>query len=168
MNVKVEYKKILVPVDFSDASRKAFYVALKFARLFEAETDVLHVFEPTDSFDGANKVVADTENMTRLEDGVKRRVDELFAAGGLAEVDRRKVRVDLRGGRPWKEILNYIVENHIDLVVMGNTGTGGLKELLIGSTTERVVRRAPCHVLTVKIDDYEYDVVPIPKKYKEI
>ncbi|MBM4370771.1 MAG: universal stress protein [Deltaproteobacteria bacterium] len=168
MNVNVTYNRILVPIDFSDSSRKAFYVALKFARLFDAETRVLHVFEPMDTFDGTDRVEAEAREMARFEDGVKRRVNELFARGGLEEVDRRKVFVDIRGGKPWKEILSYIVENKIDLVVMGNTGNSGLKDLLLGSTTERVVRRAPCHVLCVKTDDYEYEPVPVPSKFKDI
>jgi len=168
MDVNVTYKKILVPVDFSDASRKAFYVALKFARIFDAETRVLHVFEPMDTFDGPNQVEAEAKEMARLEDGVKRRVNELFAKGGLAEVDRRRVFVDIRGGKPWKEILTEVVEEGVDLVVMGNTGSGGIKELLLGSTTERVVRRAPCHVLCVKTDDYEYDPIHVPSKFKEV
>ncbi len=168
MDVNVGYKRILVPVDFSDASRKAFYVALKFAQIFDSETHVIHVFEPMDSFDGANRVEAEANEMARLEDGVKRRVNELFTKGGLGEVDRRKVFVDIRAGKPWKEILTMVVEENIDLVVMGNTGTSGLKELLLGSTTERVVRRAPCHVLCVKTDEYEYDPIPVPQKFKHV
>ena len=168
MKTDVVYKKILVPIDFSDASRKAFYVALKFARLFDAETTALHVFEPMDTFDSSGRVEAQGKEMARLEDGVKRRVNELFAKGGLTEVDRRKVFVDIRGGKAWREILTAVVEKDIDLVVMGNTGTSGLKELLLGSTTERVVRRAPCHVLCVKTDDYEYDPIPVPTKFKEV
>jgi nucleotide-binding universal stress UspA family protein len=168
MEVKVQYDKILVPIDFSDASRKAFYVALKFAKLFDAETHVLHVFEPMNSFDGIDKLEEETEGMKRLEDGVKRRVNELFDKGGLNEVDRRRVIVDIMGGKAWKQILQFVVDNNIDLIVMGNTGHSGFRDLLLGSTTDRVVRRAPCHVICIKPDGYEYDPIDIPQKFKEV
>ncbi len=168
MEVKVGYKNILVPVDFSDSSRKAFYVALKFAKIFDCETHVMHVFEPLESTDGASKVEQDAKELARLEDGVKRRVDELFVKGGLAEVDRRRIHVDVRAGRTWKEILAYVVEKNIDLLVIGDSGKTQFKEYFLGSTIEKVVKRAPCHVLSIKLDDYEYDPFKIPAKFKEV
>ena len=168
MQVDLKYTKIMVPIDFSDTSRKAFYVALKFARQFDADTHVLHVLEPMDSFDTTSKVAAHSDEVERVESGVKRRVDELFEREGLAEVDRRRVFISIRGGKPWKEILNYSAEEEVNLIVMGSHGHTSFKDILIGSTTERVVRRASCHVLCVKPDDYEYDPVGIPEKYKNV
>ena len=168
MQVELNYRRILVPVDFSDTSRKAFYVALKFARVFEADTLVLHVMETMDAFDSTSKVEARSEELTRVEEGVKRRVNELFERAGLAEVDRRRVLIDIRGGKPWKEILAFSAAQNADLIVMGTHGQTSFKDILMGSTTERVVRRAPCHVLCVKPDDYEYDPIGIPGKYKGV
>jgi len=168
MQIDLKYRAVMVPIDFSDTSRKAFYVALKFAKVFEADTHVLHVLEPLDTFDAASKVEKHSEEVARMEEGVKRRVNELFEKAGLAEVDRRRVRMEIRGGKPWKEILKYALDNKIDLIVMGSHGETSFKELLMGSTTERVVRRASCHVLCVKPDDYEYDPVSIPEKYKNV
>jgi nucleotide-binding universal stress UspA family protein len=168
MLVDVKYKTILVPIDFSDTSRKAFYVALKFARVFDADTCVLHVLEPLESFDSAGKVEARQDTIARVEEGVRRRVNELFEREGLAEVDRRRVRTAIRSGKPWKEILGYAAEVKADLIIMGSHGSTSFKDVLIGSTTERVVRRAPAHVLCIKPDDYEYDPVTIPEKFKAV
>ncbi|MBM4355882.1 MAG: universal stress protein [Deltaproteobacteria bacterium] len=168
MQVELNYRKILVPIDFSDTSRKAFYVALKYAKVFDAETHVLHVLEPLDTFDSPEKVEAHSNEVTRVEDGVRRRVNELFERAGLAEVDRRKVHVSIRGGKPWREILEFANEKQVDLIVVGSHGQTSFKELLIGSTTERVVRKASCHVLCVKPDDYEYGPIGIPEKYKNV
>jgi len=168
MLVELSYKRILVPVDFSDTSRKAFYVALKYAKVFDADTYVLHIVEPMDSFDSSGSVEQTTSDLTRVEQGTKRRVNELFERAGLAEVDRRRVFTDIRAGKPWKEILRFVAENNTDLIVMGSHGETSFRDILMGSTTERVVRRAPCHVLCIKPDDYEYDPEGIPRRYKEV
>lgn len=168
MQVAIGYEKIIVPIDFSDTSRKAFYVALKYAKVFDADTYVLHVLEPLDTFDTTSRVEAHTAEIARAEEGVKRRVDELFERAGLAEVDRRRVHISIRGGKPWKETLQYAHDIGADLIVMGSHGQTSFKDILLGSTTERVVRKASCHVLCVKPDDYEYEPVSIPDKYKSV
>jgi nucleotide-binding universal stress UspA family protein len=166
MQVEVEYKKILVPIDFSDTSRKAFYVALKYAALFGAETCVLHVLEPLTSFDSTSAVEKHSEEVDRVTDGVRRRVNDLFDKAGLAEVDRRRVRVEIRGGKPWKEILDFAWSEKVDLIVIGSHGQNSFKEILLGSTVDRVVRRAACHVLAVKPEGFDYEPVKIPEKFK--
>ncbi len=168
MEVQLKVQKILIPIDFSDSSRKAFYLGLKFARVFDADTTVLHVMEPIASFDSGEDMDRQASEVRRVEEGVKRRVNELFEAGGLAEVDRRKVRVEIRAGKPYMEILRFAWQNDVDLVVMGSHGYTGVKHMLIGSQTEKVVRRAHCMVLTIKPDDFEVesDITGIPKKFR--
>jgi universal stress protein A len=168
MQVELRYDKILVPIDFSDTSRKAFYVALKYAKQFDADTYVMHAMEPMDTFDSINKVQEQSKELDRVEEGVRRRLDELFERAGLAEVDRRRVHVVIRGGKPWKEILNYSARENINLIVMASHGETSFKDILMGSTTERVVRRAGCHVLCIKPDDYEYDPIGIPDRFKQV
>ena len=156
MDPSITIKTVLIPVDFSDTSRKAFYTGLKFARLFEAETVVLHVKEPITAVDSSfDKVEKHTEELERMEKGVRRRVNELFEAGGFAEVDRRKVRTTVRAGKPHLQIVKYALEHNIDMIVMGTHGYTGMKAILVGSVTERVVRYAPCPVLCVKPENYE-------------
>jgi len=168
VQVELNYKIVMVPIDFSDTSRRAFYIALKYAKAFDADTWVLHVLEPMDSFDTSSRVEAHSAEVERVEEGVRRRVNELFEKAGLAEVDRRRVRIAIRGGKPWKEILKFAVEQEADLLVMGSHGQTSFRDILLGSTTERVVRRASCHVLCVKPEDYEYDPIGIPEKYKNV
>ncbi|MBM4394945.1 MAG: universal stress protein [Deltaproteobacteria bacterium] len=166
MEVKFKVEKVLVPIDFSDTSRKAFYVALKLGRQYDATVDVLHVMEPIASFDSAEDMERQANELKRVEDGVHRRVTDLFKEGGLAEVDRRKVRVEIRAGKPWLEILRFAWQNETDLIVMGSHGYTGVKHMLIGSQTDKVVRRAHCMVLTIKPDDFEVesDISGVPKK----
>lgn len=157
MEVKFKIEKILVPIDFSDTSRKAFYIALKIGRQYDALVNVLHVMEPIASFDSPEDIEHQADELKRVESGVRRRVDELFAEGGLAEVDRRKVKVEIRAGKPWLEILRFAWETGTDLIVMGSHGYTGVKHMLIGSQTDKVVRRAHCMVLTVKPDDFKVE-----------
>jgi len=167
MQGKLDIRKVLVPVDFSDTSRKAFYVGVRFARFFDAETHILHINEPIASFDSSyDRVEAVSEELARLETGVKRRINELFEHGGIAEVDRRKVKVHIGGGKPHAKIVHFAIEEGIDMIVMGTHGNAGLKTILVGSTTERVVRTAPCPVLCIKPDGY---VSPLQEKdYKKV
>lgn len=168
MEVQLKVKHILIPIDFSDSSRKAFYIGLKLARVFDADTTVLHVVEPIASFDSGEDMDRQASEVRRVEEGVKRRVNELFEVGGLAEVDRRRVKVEIRAGKPYMEILRFAYESDVDLIVMGSHGYTGVKHMLIGSQTEKVVRRAHCMVLTIKPDDFEVesDITGVPKKFR--
>jgi len=157
--------RILIPVDFSDTSRKAFYAGLKMASILDADTHLLHVEEPLHTM---NDPVHVSEEVARLEDGVRRRLDELFADGGLETVDRRRVKIEIRGGKPWMEICRYAEENEVGMIVMATHGHTGLKHMLMGSTAERVVRRSPCPVLCVKPDGYDANLDGIPKKFRDV
>ncbi|MFT7622534.1 MAG: universal stress protein A [Myxococcota bacterium] len=163
MNADIDYKKILVPIDFSDGSRKAFYVSLKYAKLFQAQVVLLHVRERVSSPSAIEK---STEELEQLEEGIRRRLNELWQKGGLDEVDRRRVTFEIRGGKPWVEIVNFANESDTDLIIMGTHGTTGLKSILIGSQAERVVRRANCHVLSVKPDGFDSTLDGVPEKFR--
>ena len=156
MSSNFDIKTILIPVDFSDTSRKAFYIGLKYARLFEATTHVLHVKEPISYFDSSfEKMEEVSAELTRFEAGVRRRVNDLFEHGGVKEIDRRKIKVAVAAGKPHIEIVKFASESNCDLIIMGSHGYTGVKSILIGNVAERVVRFAPCQVLCVKPDDYE-------------
>lgn len=155
MTFNIEH--VMVPVDFSEGSRTAFYVGLQYARLFDAKTTVLHVLEPMTTFDSDfEDIEQTTQEMTQLEESVKHRVNKLFEAGGLDVVDRRRVVVEIRGGKPFIEICRFAHDHKVGLIVMGTHGSTGLKQLFLGSTADRVVRRAPSQVLVVKPEEWEY------------
>ncbi len=163
LKTDVTYKRILCPIDFSDGSRQAFYVALRYSKIFGADTVLLHVREKNASMDAIEQTKADVE---RVEAGITRRLNELWDKGGLDEVDRRRVTLEIRGGKPWVEIVQYATETECDLIVMGTHGSTGLKSILIGSQCERVVRRANCHVLSVKPDGFDSTLAGIPEKFR--
>jgi universal stress protein A len=141
----VSLKRVLVPVDFSAASRKAVQYAVAFAKQFNAEVLLLHVFEtlpPTEQpyTDFATLHAKSREHAARQ---LSQWRNEL-----LSEVASKAVVRDHRS--PPHEIVVAASENNADLIVLGTQGRTGLAHLLIGSTAERVVRYAHCPVLVVR------------------
>jgi len=150
MDSPVPIERIVIPIDFTDSSRAAFYAGLSMATKFDAETWVLHVSEPLKSFDFSKKRYVETnETIERVEQGVRRRVDELWQEGGLEAVDRRRVHIIVRGGKAAQEIVNTAKAKGASLVVIGAGGSGGH----MGRTAERVVRSLPSSVLCVRHDE---------------
>ncbi len=80
---------------------------------------------------------------------------EKFAAEHLADAGF-PVMTEVQMGRPFIEIIRYAREKKIDLIVLGTHGRSGLKHVLLGSVAERVVRKAPCPVLTIRHPEHEF------------
>lgn len=154
-------KKILVAIDFSESARAAFYAALNLAVKYDADTYVLHVSEPVRAFDFGKKKYVDTiEAIERVEAGVQKRLDELWGSGGLEKVDRRRVHLVVRGGKADQEIIATAQAKGADVIVMGASGAaGGPVSTALGSTSERVVRHAPCSVFCIRGGESERDEV---------
>jgi len=70
--------------------------------------------------------------------------------------DKINFKCEVTGGKPFVEIINYARANEIDLIVIATHGLTGLEYMVIGSTTERVVRKAPCPVLSIKDPEHEF------------
>jgi nucleotide-binding universal stress UspA family protein len=134
---------ILFPTDFSERAMKAFHMASALARDHQAALTVLHVREipalPFAEF-GA---VPPPDLPTR---------DELMQKLSKYEAPAEGINIEfvIADGEPGEEILRLAKERHCDLIVMGTHGRTGLGRLLMGSVAERVVRKAPCPVLTLK------------------
>ena len=146
--------KILVPVDFSDFSTKALDYALAFADQFDARIILLHVVEPA-VYPESSMLVA-----TTLDD---LNTDFLqVAQQKLGELRRDRIgeRVPsellVRMGRAFSEIAAAATDLDVDLIILATHGYTGLKHVLLGSTAERVVRHAPCPVLTVRDPEHEF------------
>ena len=151
MNQKQSVERILIAIDFSQSARAAFYEGLQLAADRGAQTWILHVSEPIRSFDfGKRKYVETKEAIERVEEGVQRRIDELWEAGGPEAVDRRKIQMVVRGGEAAQEIVDTAVAKNVDLIVVGAKGDGARQT---GTTTERVMRNAPCSVYCVRSND---------------
>lgn len=143
--------RILVGIDFSDGARDAFYAAIGLATRYDADVYVLHAAEPIRSFDVSKRhYVEAAETIERVEEGVKRRIDELWTEGGLDAVDRRRIHTVVEGGRAAQLMIRVARDKEIDLIVLGASGSGGAFGAIMGSTAERIVRDAPCSVYTVR------------------
>jgi len=148
------YKNILCPVDFSDCSTKAFYRAVGYCQLFNAKLTVLSVREggPVSFYED---ISAGREALDVLRQGLVKRLDVLQEEGKITRDERDRIFLETRNGKPFEEILRFALDARNDLIVMGTHGNTGFKHLFMGSQAERVVRRAPCDVLTVKPDGYD-------------
>jgi len=142
-------QRVLIPIDFSNAARSAFNYGVNLATKFGADTFILHVSEPIRSFDLNKKKYIETQDaIERVEEGVQRRIDELWNEGGIDAVDRRKIHLIVRGGRAAHEILETAEARNVDLIVMGTSEANEVGG--VGGTAERVIRAAKCSVLCVK------------------
>ena len=145
----VPLTRILCPIDFSDASRHAIDHALAVARWYEASIVGLHVFNPAYAPVGGIGLPQDGGTVFARPGASPRlqlQLDDAFAAAVAAGV---QVETVVEEGSPSAQILSGIRRYRADLVVMGTHGVSGFERLLLGSVTEKVVRKASCPVLTV-------------------
>ncbi len=146
-------KKILAPVDFSDFATKAVRYAARFARQFGASLVLVHVVEPVRY---PESVLIPPE----MEEANRERLR--LARAALAKFVKKQVPAGLatetvtRLGHPFAEIATAAKDFDVDLIVIATHGHTGLKHLFLGSTAERVVRLAPCPVLTVREREREF------------
>jgi universal stress protein A len=139
---------LLVPVDFSDRSRQALAEAVAFARPFRSRVSLIHVVEPMVLPENLMLAVPELPEMGgNLVDDCQQRLARLAEQEIPAE---QRGRTFVRVGRPFDEICQAATEEQADLIVISTHGYTGLKHVLLGSTAERVVRHAPCPVLTLR------------------
>jgi nucleotide-binding universal stress UspA family protein len=144
---KADWKRICCPIDFSDASRSAMEVAVDLAKRFGAELTLVHAYPiPGYTFpDGS--MVASPKMMQDLAEEARRHLEEWRSEAEKLGV---KVAAETAVGDPAAEIVAFAGRSGVDLLVVGTHGRTGLEHALMGSVAERVVRRAPCPVLTVR------------------
>ncbi|WP_435346284.1 universal stress protein [Haloarchaeobius sp. HRN-SO-5] len=136
------YEHVLFPTDGSDATRRALRHALDIADTYGATLHVLSVVSE-DAYRTEEGDEAATETANRTVETVAR----------LAGDDDVDVTTEVRHGVPQEEILDYADEHDVDMIVMGTHGRTGVGRTLVGSVTERVVRRATVPVVTVRMTD---------------
>jgi universal stress protein A len=140
-------KKILVPVDFSKGGADALEFAMDISKRYEAELSIINV----------NEFMANVLTPSALPSGIL----ETWIGEANKLLEDTKARVLAAGvrsvqstflqGAAHTEIVRFATEGHFDLIVMGTHGRTGVGHALIGSVAERVVRKAPCPVLTVRL-----------------
>ncbi len=139
----MEFKRILFPTDFSENSEYAFLYALAFARYFGAKLYLVHVvyFPPQMPEYDIGRV------LDRLVKNAEKRLRKLIQKAGETQVIFHP---EVRIGVEYREIIELAKKEKIDLIVTGTQGRTGLAHAFLGSVAERVVRHAPCPVLTIK------------------
>lgn len=144
-------RRILVPVDFSEPSRRALDYAAELARPLDAAIEVLHVAEIPVFVPCASLPEAGASDQSLV--AVVRESAEALLATFVGEATERGVPVRasrLELGAPAHVITEVARSGDYDLIVMGTHGRTGLSHALLGSVAERVVRQAPCPVLSVR------------------
>ena len=152
----IQMKKVLYPTDFSDLSLRALLYAREFAEAFGAQLHCVHVIDEAYQYWTAMgpemaPVSPPVEDLTSMADGqMERFADEHLVGCKYAPVTK------VLSGKPFAEIIAYAREVDVDLIVLATHGRGGLSHVLMGSTAEKVVRKAPCPVLTVRDRQHEF------------
>ena len=144
------YTRILVPTDFSPTADAALEHARALARAFGAELHLVHVFEDpllTGAVTAEAYVPAAPEVRAALMQEARERLAHRVRAG---DADALKTTTEIITGSPATAIVDHAASAGASLIVMGTHGRGGVAHLLLGSVAERVVRAAPCPVLTVR------------------
>jgi nucleotide-binding universal stress UspA family protein len=149
-------RRVLVPVDFSEASDAAIQHAKEIAQTYGAEIDLLHVVE-----EPFYPPAYGPDVMTFPTQDVVERVEKQLAEMAREDIGYEHVMISATTGSPSNEILNYVDENEVDLVVLATHGRTGLDHILLGSVAERVLRQSPTPVFVVKPD--RKSLVPAPK-----
>jgi len=150
----IQLKRILFPTDFSDSAKHALAYATSFASEYKAEITVLHVVETL--------AVGYASDLFPVP-----MADVFQEISSYARTEIAKLAADLRQkglvvhekvlqGKPSAEIVRVAQEDGVDLIVLGTHGKGMLDQALFGSTMERVLRKAPCPVLTCRLVERDF------------
>ena len=143
----IEYKNILVAVDYTSEARKVLEHAKGIAQKYSANLTLLHVTQITpvvgefETFSYVDLYTDQPEILERAQQDLKK----LATDSGL-----KNVKLKVLSGIPKVEIANYAEEHGIDLIVIGSHGRHGIN-LLLGSTANAVLHRAKCEVLAVRV-----------------
>lgn len=159
----INIKQILFPTDFSECSNEAKKYACALCEKFRAELHLLHVIHnlatEVPSFGMGLAFPAFLENIPAKMDELER-----HAIGSLAqELDpewqkSNRATLATKQGPPFVEIVRYAKTHQIDMIVIGTHGRSALKHALMGSVAEKVVRKAPCPVLTVRPESHAFQM----------
>jgi nucleotide-binding universal stress UspA family protein len=151
----IQLNRILVPTDFSEYGTHALRYGCEFAQRFKAELHLLHIVDDYYPLvPEAGMLLPDkNEHLGGLRAAAERELAQLPDPAWISDMAVIRA-VGL--GKPFVEIIRYAREEQIDLIVVGSHGRTGLAHMLMGSVAERVVRKAPCPVLTVRPGQHEF------------
>jgi nucleotide-binding universal stress UspA family protein len=145
-DITMEIRRILAPTDFSEPSKQAIAYALELAQTFGATLVLLHVVElPPYPIEGLPPSQLGGTLLEDLEQQATSDLAQVLANEAEVKVVRRVV-----VGIPYRKIVVVAADEKVDLIVMATHGRTGFNHLFVGSVAEKVVRTAPCPVLTIR------------------
>ncbi len=145
-------KKILAPIDFSVHSMDAMRAAMELAKDVGAEVHLMHVIAPHHHFiplplatsgEESRELVREAAMIEQAEQELARIKKDDFG-------DSKKISTFAVVGHPAQKLIDYAKEQAIDLIVMSTNGRSSVEHMLLGGTTEKIVRSAPCSVLVIR------------------
>lgn len=148
--MKVE--KILFPTDFSEGSSHALPFAVDLSKHYNSKLYILHViYDIAKATDSHIPHVSSDELYKEMSAWAQGEIESccIEEIRGLPNVEKVVLK-----GIPYEEVIKFTEKQKIDMIVMGTYGKKGLERFLFGSTAERVVRRAPCPVMTVRVSEH--------------
>ena len=154
----IQIANILYPTDFSELSAQAMKYAAALSGKLGARLHCLHVVD--DAYlqywlAADMPAVPIGPPVEEVIASSRKQLNDFLAAGLPADLPVIKV---VRRGRPFLEIINYAREESIDLVVIGTHGRTALREALMGSVADKVVRKSPCPVMTVRSPKHPFEM----------
>ena len=149
----INIKNILCPIDYSIYSEMALKYAIEFAEKYGAKLYLIHVLDirvyDINDPELYNVNIVDKETLDKLKERLLKCVNE--DTKGKIPVEAVIIQ-----GVPFVEIIKASKEYNIDLIVLGTHGRTGLSHAIMGSVAEKVVRKAPCPVLTIRHPEHDF------------
>ncbi|MBS0266157.1 MAG: universal stress protein [Planctomycetes bacterium] len=151
----ISLKKVLLATDFSDCGQSAQDYAFEFATQFQADLHILHVIvDTTLTMAGYGAAMALTPGFLEgIEQHARQSAEKIASA---AKQRGLKTTAVVKLGDPAQTIVDYAAGTGIDLIILGTHGRSGFVQLMLGSCAEKVVRKAPCPVLTVRPAGHQF------------
>lgn len=150
----INLKRILCPLDLSDYSLHALNYAISLVKQYSGELFLIYVLEdiiPPIDFGWVQTSIPEIE-----EGRTERAQKALEEVIKKFKSEKIKITPAVRRGKPFEQIIKFAREFEIDLIVIATHGRTGTKHVLFGSTTERVIRKSPCPVLSIRHPDHEF------------
>lgn len=151
-----QIRKILVPIDFSPHSAEATSWAADLARRYDATIKLVHVYQPVTMVLPEGYVLKSASALAELMHSLDQAL-----ADAKSDLERTApgltIDAELLQGAPFAEVVRHAREHGFDLIVLGTHGRTGLRHALLGSVAEKVVRKAPCPVLTVRLSGHTFE-----------
>jgi universal stress protein A len=155
----LDLKKLLVPTDFSENSKKALIYAVRLAQRNDSSLILFHVFESPEFHRQLQQGFcydSNAEMGKQFVAAMRQSEEKLMTLSGEVQASNIKIETAQRLGIPSEEIIKVAKECAVDLIIIATHSCTDLRYFFLGSTTERVVRRAPCPVLVVRQEERDF------------